>query len=249
VGFWTEDFKEQLENMLEQKGCSLKTYESYYDHEHVDFVLVFNSKEDLDRLITTQDDNGITKFEQDFRLVSSKQLSTSNMYLFNKDGQIHKYQDVLEIVDEFIQVRLAFYTKRKEYLLSKMRMDISMLEAKARFIRQIIANEISINNIPKQDIVKQLVKFKYPTFTEEEDEYGYLLRMPLYSLTMERKLELENTIAKMASEMRSLERTSESQLWDNELNEFDTAYKSFLVGTKKREKQPHGHDNGKRAKK
>ncbi len=47
-------------------------------------------------------------------------INITNMVGFNKDRKINKYNSTKEIMEEFYGVRLNFYDKRKEYLLSKL---------------------------------------------------------------------------------------------------------------------------------
>jgi DNA topoisomerase-2 len=215
--------------MLDAKNSNLKSYESHYDNQHVDFTLHFTGKEQLDSCLLPDKETGLSKFETDFKLVSSKLLSTSNMYLFNKHGQIKKYDTILDIIKDFAEVRLEYYAKRKDYLLEKYRLDIRFIEARARFIQEIIAKTLEINNKKKDDIITHLKTHSYPT-------YDYLLRMPIYSLTLERKQELETSLQKAKQSMKTLELTSSVDIWMQELSEFESQYDKFLTGV---DAKPH----------
>jgi DNA topoisomerase-2 len=49
--------------------------------------------------------------EKKFKLCSS--ISTSNMVCFDKDGRIRRYSSAEEILEEFYDLRLKYYQKRK----------------------------------------------------------------------------------------------------------------------------------------
>jgi DNA topoisomerase-2 len=51
IGYWTEDFKTMLEEMLDEKDTPLKSYESNYTHLKVDFTLTFTNSDILDNLL------------------------------------------------------------------------------------------------------------------------------------------------------------------------------------------------------
>lgn len=51
IGYWTEDFKTMLEEMLDEKNTPLKNYESNYTHLKVDFTLTFSNSDILDNLL------------------------------------------------------------------------------------------------------------------------------------------------------------------------------------------------------
>lgn len=235
IGTWTEDYKEFLESCLDAKGTVLKNYELAYDHETVDFTLVFASKDVLDTYLTSMDEvTRVTKFESEFKLISPKMLSMSNMYLLNRHGQITKYHSTQDIVDAFVEVRLEYYELRKQYILAKLTKDIDILEAKARFIRQVIASEVIIYNMAKDKITRQLMDFKYPIFEEDDgSKFDYLLKMPLYSLTLEKKQELEDTISRLTKERNMIQQRTVTELWLMELEDLRQGYDAFLKSKQK----------------
>ena len=55
----------------------------------------------------------IDNVEKVLRLTSS--ISTNNYVLFDKNCQIKRYKDELEILQEFFDVRYNLYVKRKEH--------------------------------------------------------------------------------------------------------------------------------------
>jgi DNA topoisomerase-2 len=52
-------------------------------------------------------------------------------------------------MEDFYAVRLDFYEKRKEYLLSKLDREVQLLGNKLRFIKMVISEEISLRNVKK----------------------------------------------------------------------------------------------------
>ena len=54
-----------------------------------------------------------TEIEDTFKLTSK--ISLKNMHLYNSKGIITKYNNPLDIIKEFSEVRLDAYKKRKEY--------------------------------------------------------------------------------------------------------------------------------------
>lgn len=78
------------------------------------------------------------------------------MVLFNEDGIITKYNNVKEILEQFYKIRLEYYAKRKEYLLSILSRDYEILDNKMRFFSAIMSNEISIFNIKREDLIVEL---------------------------------------------------------------------------------------------
>jgi DNA topoisomerase-2 len=47
-----------------------------------------------------------------------------NMVGFNQSKRLHRYASSREIMEEFFNIRLGYYDKRKEYLISKLQRDL-----------------------------------------------------------------------------------------------------------------------------
>ncbi len=222
LGTSMEDFKEMLENYLDTKSW-LKNYESFYSDVKVDFVLHFTNQNVLDELIQI-DSNGFSKIENELKLVSSKGLSISNMYLFNHKGQITKYNNIQSILEDFFHVRMDYYQKRKDFQMAKLQEDIKYLAAKVKFIKQVIENVIIINNRSKTNIVEQLEKEDYPL---KDNSFDYLTNMPIYNLSLERKLNLEADLNDNQQKLDTIIKQNCTDMWKTDLDILETKYDAF----------------------
>ena len=221
VGMWTEDFKELLENSIDTKDY-LKSYESRYNDVKAEFVLEFASSKHLDAMLLPVSE-APTKLHQDLKLVSSKGLTTTNMYLFDARGNIKKYANSLEIIREFTDVRLAFYDKRKAHRLETLEKQRVILSARVAFINAIIGGELRVMNVPKHDLESQLHAMGYPLHHTHND-YDYLTGMPIRSMTTEHKIKIEEELAEALVEIDALAAKTAVQMWLDELAEFELAY-------------------------
>eukprot|EP00913_Durusdinium_trenchii_P024115 g22648.t1 len=142
-------------------------------------------------------------------------LSTNNMMFFDKDGKIKKYADERQIIEEFAELRLEYYHKRKAHLVRVLQIQAEVLAAKARFVQEVIDEKLKVKNRKKDSLIEDKVfpsrmselprLFLFPEdlrkhgfktlqeITEGEHVEGaqgrgweYLLGMPLWSLTAER---------------------------------------------------------------
>jgi len=121
---------------------------------------------------------------------------------------------------------LNCYVKRKEYQLESLKSELVILNARVRFILEFIKGDIIISNRTKQNLLDQLTNRDYPTV---EDNYDYLIKMPIYNLTKERIDEL-NKDKDMKTEMYSnLEKKETFDIWLDELDILSKQYKKFLV--------------------
>lgn len=154
VRVWTRNYKNFLEELLNPKEGEpeIEDMKEYHTNNTVDFVvrMVPGKLQEIMR------NEGI---EKKFKLASS--LSTNNMVLFDSQGKPKKYGNVEEILEEFFNLRITFYNKRKDYLLSKLQRDLELIENKKRFILAVIAEDIKVRNVKKKVLVEELHKKGY----------------------------------------------------------------------------------------
>ena len=64
-----------------------------------------------------RDKFGVDSIEKMFKLTSN--INTTNMVLINHQGKVTKYNSPEEIMDEFFDVRMEYY-KRRKYIYLKI---------------------------------------------------------------------------------------------------------------------------------
>lgn len=223
VGMWTEDYKELLENMVTNNSNYLKSFENHYTSKNVRFILHFNGD------IRTKLGE---KFETEFKLISSKNLSINNMHLYSNEGAIKKYESTSYILKEWSKTRIDKYKERKEYQINILEKDHNILSTKIRFIIDVIEGRIVIMNKKISEISARLVELKYPKIQKDSDGdidsdeggYNYLLKMPISQLTYDRKIILEKEVTELAKKLDELKKTSIEQIWKKELEELQEAW-------------------------
>tara|TARA_Y100000589_G_C27120311_1_gene616121 strand:+ start:57 stop:536 length:480 start_codon:yes stop_codon:yes gene_type:complete len=134
-------------------------------------------------------------------------------------------------LDEFYETRLQFYQKRKDYILSKIKYDLDILKEKVRFINDVINGDVIVNNKTKAQINEQLEKRKYMKVSsvkgDEDGNYNYLISMPIYNLSKEKRIELETEYSNKDSEYKDLYSKTIKDLWKTELEYFVIKYEQF----------------------
>jgi DNA topoisomerase-2 len=178
----------------------------------------------------------------------------TNIHLYNRNGQIQKYANVNEIIDEFYNVRMCLYARRKDYILDILCKDLVKINAKVEFIKGIIGDKIIINKQKKRAIIEQLVEQKFPLiYTENSKEkiinlhsedvklsekeveklytsnkYDYLIKLPIDSLTEEKIEELEKLKKDLEAEVETTTNKTIKEMYIEELNDFLKAYKKMI---------------------
>jgi DNA gyrase/topoisomerase IV subunit B len=233
VGYWTQDFKEHLEEYME-KNPDIKNYDSHYTEVDIKFTLHFANSETCDSYLKIET-NGYTKLENDLKLVSSKNLGTTNMHLFNAKCQIQKYDKPVDIIIDFYKIRIEYYNKRKEYMLKKLRDDMILLMNKIRFIKAVVSEEIVVYKMKKSELEKRL---ELDGYLLHDDKYDYLLRIPIYNLTIDKVLELEHEYKLSNDEITRITDLDIKVWWledlDNFMKEYDKSEPQDKEKTKKK---------------
>lgn len=222
VGYWTEDFKTFLENHMEKNPKIIKDYESHYTEKDVKFIIQFQSKDICDSYMEYDETKNCTKFDVEFKMCSTRPLNTSNMHLYTKEGHIKKYDNANEILEEFFTIRMDYYVKRKKYKIKKINKELEYLDSRIKFIQDIIEDKLKIMNNKKQNIIEYLETNKFPHY---DKSYDYLIKMPIYNLTFEKKEELIKEWQDKHMLLDNIEKESETNTWKNDLNALEKKLK------------------------
>ena len=214
IGFWTEDFKTLLENYIDKNPKILKDYDSHYTEKDVKFILTFHSSDIVDNMLKYDADKKTTNFEIEFKMHSTRPLNTSNMHLYTADGSVKKYNSPEEILKEFFNVRLQLYTKRKMNKIDKLSNELRYINARIKFIEDIIDGSLKIMNVPKQNVIDYLETNEFPL---HDKSYDYLIRMPIHNLTYEKKEELKQESENKLNVLEFIKAQSEHDAWINDL--------------------------------
>ena len=228
IGMWTDVYKTFLESLVidtknKSKKQIIRYYNSYCSDTEVKFEIIMNDDELWD-LNKYNEKLGMTQLEKTFKLVS--QINLTNIVAFDAQNKITKYNSVNTILDEYVDLRLNLYEKRKTYLLDKLQNEIDTLSIKIRFIEEFINHKIIINNKSKANIIEQLEKGKYP---KENDSYDYLLKMPIYNLTKDKIDEFNTNLNGKESEYKKLNSKNNKQLWLDDLNILEPKLNKFKI--------------------
>lgn len=258
IGKWTDDYKIFLESLLYDKSVENKgnkqclvDFSNNSTEKSVSFTLKFKKDELYDMRMNKE-------IETVFKLTDSKNTNYFNMNLYNNKGIITKYDRVEDILNEFYFIRLAFYTKRKEYMLKNIKKELDIFEAKIRFIEEFISGEINILHKEDEEIYLMLEEKEYPKFNtkgdelkketnekenneeeNEEDEstvndinsdfnYDYLLNMKIKSLTKKKIEELKKMHENKLALYNDLYNKTDKELWKEDLNKFLVLYRTKL---------------------
>jgi DNA topoisomerase II len=221
IGVWGQNYKETLENMINKN--EIRYYNSYCSDTEVNYEIVMDEEHIIN--LNKLDKNGENKLEKKFKLISP--INVSNLVAFDKNNKIKKYNLINDILKEFIEIRLEYYILRKQHLVKILEEDIQLLSMKIKFIKEFIDGIIKIGNKKKSEIITQLEEREY---SKKDDNYDYLLRMPIYNLTKEKIDEFDNTSLAKKTELERLKTKTNKDLWKDDYIEIE---KTFTTESKK----------------
>ena len=209
VGVWTDSYKEHLEKLVADKKY-IRYYNSYCTDVDVNFEIFLGEK-----LIEIYDKSR-EQFVKTMKLFSV--ISCKNLVAFNSENKLTKYKSALDILEEYIKVRVNKYGERKKYMLDKLEKEINLNSIKVRFITDFIENKICIIKKRKAEIIQQLEQLEY---FKIENSFDYLLKMPIYSLSMDKIDELNTKVNNLNLEKEELMNKTEDQLWTDDISEIE----------------------------
>lgn len=145
-----------------------------------------------------------------------KTIETETYICIGIDGLIHQYNNIYEIIDEYIDIRLDGYKKRKSYMIKKLNNTLALLCSKYLFINGVLNHKIKIHNQTEDDIIKQILINK--NIIKYNESYDYLLKIPIASFTKENVEKLKSEIVNIKNEIKILEHKSIINLWEEDIS-------------------------------
>ena len=235
IGSWTMPYTSFLEGLLDggvdKKGKkmapSIRDFTSVCTEVNVDFTVVFPQGK-LSELEESKDANGCNGVEKLLKLFTT--ISTTNMHMFNAECKLHKYNDVNEIIDDFFDVRMTLYQKRKDYLVKDMERKLMRLSNRARYIQENLAGTIDLRRKKSDEVNAMLLSKKYDKL---DGDYKYLIKMPMDSVTQENVEQIMKEKANTETELNVLKKTTLEKMWLSELDTLKLEYGKYKL---KREK-------------
>ena len=223
IGMGITNYKEFLESLIKDTKKDTKENKTKtkpklvlkdiinktIDENRICFIVDFENENDLTKLINSGN------LEKELKLL--KKFSTNNMYLFNENLILTKFADPNEILKYFFKLRLEFFQKRKEHLISTLSSELLILESKMRFIKMYINGSLDINRKSNNVIIELLEKNK---FIKQENTFDYLLRIPIGSLSLEKINQFQTQVDNKKTELEFYKSKTKENLYNLDLENF-----------------------------
>ena len=180
----------------------IKNFKDYSDNDEFKFDI------QIDR------ETGAKTEEELCEILKLVKNLTENFTCIDENNKIREFANVYELMIAYIKIRLEYYKKRREYLLTQLNDDLKLLMNRVLFIKGILDDKIVINKKSKANIEEQIIK---QNIDKIEDSFDYLLNMPIYSLTKEKIEELINKAKNKKEQIKDLTSKTARDLWLEDL--------------------------------
>lgn len=151
-------------------------------------------------------------------------ITINNMVAFSHEGCITKYKNDMCMFKEWFKVREQLYSKRKSKIEEEYKNNISFISEKARFIKAVIDETIILKRRPKSDIITDMQNMNFELIN---NNYDYLLNLPISTLTKEKYDDLLNELTKIKNEYEEYHKLTIYEIWLNEINKLETYIKQL----------------------
>jgi len=198
IGVQSDQYKAHLEK-LEDRGI-ITDYDNLSDKNGFEFVIR------VPRSTLALPPDEIKKL---FKLISRE---SENLTVWNSDGVLTRYENVEDLLGDFVVWRVDRYEDRRVALIKKIKADIAWAGLKIRFILFYIANYKFFRDTSNKELQARLVAEGF----ERHDE---LLGMPMRNLTRDKIAELEKDVKDLEVALKGLMADDAISMFKRELEE------------------------------
>lgn len=233
IGMWTETYKEYLESLLDnrenrnkKKTPYIKSYKDLSTDTEIHFEITFLSGV-ISKLLPVKVDYNCNKLEKLLKMYTTKTLT--NMWLFDSEQKLNKYDSVYSIIDAYFPVRFEMYIKRREHLIKILERIVLLLQNKVRFIQEQCDDTIDLRRKKKEIVIKLLEDRNYDVI-DDDREFKYLRSMKIEDVEEENMNKLIEERNNKIVELEIIKQTTPETIWLEELDNLKEQYKTYRLG-------------------
>jgi DNA topoisomerase-2 len=220
--------KEKEKTNTKEVPAVIKDFKENHTDTTVCFTITFapGKLEEYENMTNAFNINGIEKL-----LKLTTTLSTSNMHLYDEKGVLTKYATVTDIIDHYCKVRLEIYAKRKTHVIQDLERKLMVLSNKTKYMDELLAEPPTIDlRKKKTEEINALLQAKQ--YDQLADNYNYLVKMPMDSVSEEQLSKLRKQFDAMRDELQQTKDTSPTDFWLQELHMLRTKYTEYMLKRK-----------------
>lgn len=124
-----------------------------------------------------------------------RQAISQNITVLNEHGKLREYDTPVELIKDFVEVRMQFVEKRIEHEQEQAKKRVNVAKARILFINSVLDGSLVINNRPKKDVLQDI-----ESIPELKGFGNELVSMSIYRLTSEEVQRLHDELSKCNQE-------------------------------------------------
>lgn len=215
LGKWTEEYTNFLNDKLRNKEYIV----NYVDNStETDVMITVKFKKEFNISLKEShvDENGLNELIKIMKLSETKICSYSNMYMFDRGYHIKKFDNVVQIIEEFVKYKKEMYEKRKAYEIESLGAELKELSNRYRFIELIVTDKLVLSNRKKVELDNELESLGFDKLGSPTS-FKYLTSMSLFQLTHERFEKLRSDHDQLEGDLKALKDKSIDVMWGEDI--------------------------------
>lgn len=229
---WFHGFKGKIEGDGTMMGCYHKSGDEFVVTELPPGTWTGNYRKWLEKELAAGNIKDFTDTSTDtdihikIRGIDEKSLIKSltdkvkmtNMHAFNHKGVITKYNTLNEILQEFAEVRLELYEKRRQHQIQELKNELPYHENVVKFILD------QLQDKPLMDLRRKAraecdIILEKGGLSKIDGGYDYILKLPVSSFTFEQNVKHQKQLDTLKRDIAELEKKTPANMWLDDLNQ------------------------------
>lgn len=140
---------------------------------------------------------------------------TENYTALDEDGKLILFNNKNEIIERFVKFRIKKVEDRLAKDISELSSEILFLEAKSKFILDVIHGNIDFLKTKKSDLIEHCTL----SYSVEKESAEKIVSTPIYNMTTDAVKDLNSKISSLIKERKVLEKSNAKDVYINMLNE------------------------------
>lgn len=212
IGMEYDKYIEHLDKLCEDK--IIVDYDDKCDTKKDNILFEIKTTREF-----TKKHEDIESLNKVFKLVKSL---PENFTCIDENSRAKQFETVQDVLDNFIDIRLKFYQKRKDYLLKTMIDKLTQLASKYYFIKGVVDGQIVVSKRKKENIIAQLEKLE--KIKKVNGTYDYLLALSISKLTIEEMDALKEEIVQLKTKYTETKNNTIENMWLSDLKELQKCF-------------------------
>lgn len=191
-------------NKLEENDV-IETYKDFSGDDRYNFELIVSEN------FANQTDDEIMK------ALYLKDYMTDNFNCMDENNSVREFKNEYDILDSYIEKRLEYYQKRKDFLIDKLTKEINIISNRIKFVTAVVKKNIVVVARNENEIIEDLKKLEIKEFG---GNYNYLLDMSIRSFTSDLIKQMVEKYKQKKEEYIEIENTLIKDMWLNDIKEY-----------------------------